>query len=69
MRAAEILKFKEQCREAGLKMECGPSDKSTKVPNAGVGMAVRKDITFIIAEKKTEHSKGHTKPAGWTNTC
>ena len=37
-----------------LKLECGPSDLSTKVANAGVGMTVRNDITFIKAEIKTD---------------
>ena len=47
MTAKEILKFKEACREAGLKMECSPCDKTTKIPSAVAGMAVRNDIVFI----------------------
>ena len=48
-------------------MECSPCDKSTKIPNAGVGMAVDKNITFMRAEKNVKPSSGHTKQEGSIN--
>ena len=54
MKAGEIAKFREVCIQAGLKMECGPSDKTRKIPSAGVGMIVQDNITMFKAEKKTE---------------
>ena len=64
MKPKDIEKFRKACKEAGLKMECGPSDKTTKTPSAGVGMMVREDITFVGAEKKPQHSGRHITQAG-----
>ena len=51
LKPLEIAKLKGACREAGLKFECGPNDRTSKTPSAGVGMMVRSDITFVRAEK------------------
>ena len=49
-----MAKVKGMFRDAGLKMVCSPSDRTTKVPNARVGMAVQNEIVFVKAEKKCE---------------
>ena len=33
MKAGELDKFRDLCIQAGLNMECGPGDKTTKIPN------------------------------------
>ena len=38
-------------------MECGPCDKTTSIPSAGVGMMVQDNIIMFKAEKKTEAFK------------
>ena len=57
--------LQDSCREAGLQMECGPSDRKTKLPSAGVGMIVQKGITFMKAEKKQTPSRKHMQRGEW----
>ena len=54
LKPGEMKKAKEIFKEAGLKLECGPSDCTTKVPNAGVGMAVKDEVVFLKTQKRSE---------------
>ena len=44
-----------------MTMECSPCDKQTKLPNAGVGIAVDKNLTVMKAEKIARYLNKHMK--------
>ena len=52
-------KIKQQLKDAGWELECGPCDETTKKPNAGVGVAstIASKIDIIKAQMNTEGVK------------
>ena len=53
MREEEERRIRKDFKEEGWELKCGPSDRTTNMPNAGVGIAVNNGITFMRVEMKT----------------
>ena len=68
MKPGEVGKVQEKFKEAGLTLDCGPSDRTTKLPTAGVGMIVKNDLKRMTAERRCEAFKERTKLGRWTST-